>query len=243
MDKLRQFIALTVVGAIVLAAGGWFLLISPKRSEAADLKAQAATQEATNGGLRTQITMLKAQAKALPAKQAQLAAVAAKIPGNPALPELIKALGDAAEEANVELVSISPTAPTDFNKAAVPGAVAAAAPVAPAGTGASGAVGAPTTGAAGASAGSLKAIDLAIAVVGGYFQVEQFMDQLESLTRAVKVKTLGLAPGTNPVTPQNGSVALESSPNKTLAATITATVFMAAGRTTVAPVAAPAVGK
>jgi hypothetical protein len=54
-------------------------LISPKKAEAADLVAQTASQEATNDGLRTQLEVLKAQAKDLPKKQADLARVQTKI--------------------------------------------------------------------------------------------------------------------------------------------------------------------
>lgn len=232
MDKMRQFIALTVLGAIVLVAAGWFLLISPKRSEAADLRAQATSQQTLNGALRTQIAVLKAQAKELPAKQAQLAAVAAKIPENPALPALIRSLQKAADEADVELVSLAPAPPADLKVGGSSTGVAAA----PAAPGA-----APAAGAA-APTGSLKQINLNIQVAGGYFQVERFLDRMESMSRALKVTTLALAPGSNPVAPPAaGDVA--ATPDKVLAATIAAVVFMAPGRTTVPGLTAPAVGK
>ena len=35
MDKLKQMVALALVAALAIAAGGWFLLVSPKRKEAA----------------------------------------------------------------------------------------------------------------------------------------------------------------------------------------------------------------
>ncbi len=236
MDKLKQWIALTVVGAIVLAAAGYFLLISPKRAEAADLRAQAVAQVTANSALRTEISVLKAQAKALPAKQAQLAAVAAKIPDNPALPALIKALSLAADEANVELVSLAPSTPVAVVGPAPVGVVAGApAAVTPAG-------GAAVTPVApvGSAAGTLQQINLALTVVGGYFQVEQFLDQLESLSRSMKVRTLALVPGTAPT---KTGTAVAGSPAETLSASISASVFMATGRTTVAPVAAPTVRK
>jgi type II secretory pathway pseudopilin PulG len=44
MDKLKQWVVLTVVGCMAVLAAGWFLLISPKKAEAADLVAQTASQ-------------------------------------------------------------------------------------------------------------------------------------------------------------------------------------------------------
>jgi hypothetical protein len=66
MDKVKQFVALTVVGALAILAAGWFLLVSPKRTEASDLREQAATQQSANAGLETQLARLKSQAKDLP---------------------------------------------------------------------------------------------------------------------------------------------------------------------------------
>src|SRR4028119_460004 len=126
MDKLKQWVLFTVVGCLAVLAAGWFLLISPKKAEATDPVAQTAVQETTNDGLRTQLQVLKAQAKALPKKQADLARVATKIPDNPAMPSLIRALTTAATSAGVELISVTPGVPVAVE--AAPGT----APVAPA---------------------------------------------------------------------------------------------------------------
>ncbi|MCW2779261.1 MAG: hypothetical protein JWN17_2986 [Frankiales bacterium] len=227
MDKLKQWVALTVVGCLAILAAGWFLLVSPKKAEAEDLRTQAASQDSTNATLQTKLAMLKAQAKDLPKQQAKLAAVAAKIPENPALPALIRALDSASAEAGVELVSIAPGQPTAVT------AAAATTPVAP------GAVAAP----AGSAAGTLSSIPVAINVVGGYFEVQQFMSGLEGLSRALRVTALTLAPGANPVAKQSAT-AVSTEDGKSLTATITGSVFMAAGAvqpavtTPVAPVAA-----
>ena len=111
MDKMKQWIALSVVAALGILAGGWFLLVSPKRADAQTLRDEAASQQRANESLAQQITQLKAQAKQLPAQQAKLAAVAAKIPGNSAMPTLIRALNAAAGDTGVELVSVAPSAP------------------------------------------------------------------------------------------------------------------------------------
>ncbi|MCU1693332.1 MAG: hypothetical protein JWM64_2423 [Frankiales bacterium] len=213
MDKMKQYVALTVVGCLAVLAAGWFLLVSPKKAEATDLQTQASSQDSTNQTLRTKLAMLKAQAKDLPKQQARLAAVAAKIPENPALPALIRALDSASAEAGVELVSIAPGQPT----AAAAGT--AAAPAAPGTTTAA----APT-----GSAGALTTIPVAINVVGGYFAVQQFVSGLEGLSRAFRSTALTLAPGANPVLKPTGT-AVTAEDGKTVTATITGQVFMAAG--------------
>ena len=241
MDKLKQWVALTVLACLGIAAAGWFLLISPKKAEAADLQAQTASQESTNASLRTQFEVLKAQAKDLPKKQADLARVAAKIPDNPALPGMIRALTAAAASAGVELVSVTPGPPA---AAIVVAAVAAPVPADPAAPPADPAAApapaaAPVAGAtAPTAAGTLASIPVAINVVGGYSEVSQFMSNLESLPRALRVTNLTIAPGTSPVAGAGASTSTED--GRSLTTTITGSVFMAADRPVATPVVAPA---
>ncbi|MDP9183045.1 MAG: type 4a pilus biogenesis protein PilO [Actinomycetota bacterium] len=242
-SKMKQWVALTVVGCLAVLAAGWFLLVSPKRSEAAAVRADVDSQNSTNAGLQTQLAMLKAQAKTLPQQQAKLARVAAKIPDNPALPALIRALSKAADDAGVELISIGPGTP-------LPVAPAAAAAVTPtagstsAGASTSSAPKAPTTlssgSSAAATAGVLNAIPLSINVVGGYFQLEQFFDRLENLARATKVTGFSFSPGTNPMKKVSGTATATSDSGKVLSSTVTASVYMAVGRGLVPTAAVPA---
>ena len=243
MDKVKQWVALSVLGSLALLAGGWFLLVSPKKSEAAEVEAQVAAQVATNQSLSVELEVLKAKAQDLPKKQADLAKVAAKIPANPALPALVRALTAASTTSGVELVSVTPGAPV----AETP---AVAAPVeAPDGTDPAAPAPAPAApdpaaaaAAAPAPAGSLALIPIAINVVGDFFEVEQFIANLEQLPRALRVTNLSVAPGSSPTagTATNTSAA----DGKSLTTTITGSVFMATGAApaaaVVAPTAAPA---
>lgn len=238
MDKVKQWVALTVLGAIVLMAGGWFLLVDPKREEAADLQAQAATQVATNQTLAVELEVLKAKAADLPKKQADLAKVAAKIPTNPALPALVRALTAASTTAGVELVSVTPGAPV----AEVPAATApvaapeteAAAPD-PAASAAPAPVGAAAV--APAPAGVLALIPITINVVGDFYEVEQFLANVEALPRALRVNNLTVAPGTSPTAGESASTSTED--GRSLTTTITGSVFMAAGAAPATAVVAP----
>ena len=239
MDKLKQWVALTVLACLGIAAAGWFLLVSPKKAEAADLQAQTASQESTNASLRTQLEVLKAQAKDLPKKQADLARVAAKIPDNPALPSLIRALTAAAASAGVELVSVTPGPPAAVAVAAPVAAPAPADPAAPPADPAAAPAPAPGAAVPGAgTAGTLAGIPVAINVVGGYFEVAQFMSSLESLPRALRVTNLTVAPGTSPTAGEGASTTVED--GRSLTTTITGSVFMAADRPAATPVVAPA---
>jgi type IV pilus assembly protein PilO len=213
MDKLKQYVVFTVVGSMAVLAAGWFLLVSPKRSEAADLRSQAVSQVSANAQLETQLQVLKAQARDLPKQQARLAAVAAKIPDNPALPAMIRALTTAATSAGVELVTVLPATP----------AVVAAAPVAAAPQ----AAGTTARATSATGAGELSQIPLTITVVGGYFPVQQFVANLEALPRSLRVQNLVVAPGLNPVKPAAGQTVDDG---KSLLATITGQVFMATNR-------------
>jgi type IV pilus assembly protein PilO len=214
MDKLKMYVGLTALGCVLVMVAGWFLLVSPKRAQVADLNGQAATAMASNAQLQTQLTVLKAKAKDLPKQQARLAAVAAKIPDNPALPALIRALTTAGNAAGVELITVTPGAPSAVTAAAG----AAAAPARP--------------GAPAAAAGSLSAIPVTLNVAGGYFQVEQFVANLENLSRSMRITNITMAPGSNPMKPASAGADDGSS----LTTTVMGTVFMT-GAASVAPAA------
>jgi Tfp pilus assembly protein PilO len=212
VETLKKWTALAVVAALVILAGGWFLLVSPKRSNAADLRGQAVDKQRSNQGLQTQLAVLKAQAKDLPKQQAKLAAVAAKIPSDPAMPALVRALNKAASDANVELVSMAPGMPTASTAAATSSPATAA------------------TASTGGAAGSLQQISVTLNVVGSYFQVAEYLDRLEGLTRAFRVSGFTLAPGANPVKATAGQATADS--GKVLNANITGLVFETFGATT-----------
>jgi type IV pilus assembly protein PilO len=237
-SKMKQWVALTAVGVLAVMAAGWFLLVSPKRTEAAQVRDEVASQETTNSGLQTQLAMLKAQAKTLPAQQARLALVAAKIPDNPAQPALIRALSAAADEAGVELVSMSPGSPSPVT-AAAPAPLPAAGAAKPGSTPASTTLTSDST-TSSYSAGVLTSIPLTINVVGGYFQVEQFFDRLENLARAAKVTGFSMSPGSNPMKLASGAAGASVETGKVLTVNVTANVYMAVGRGTAVAATVPA---
>jgi Tfp pilus assembly protein PilO len=167
MTKTRLWLVLTAVAVVAVLAGGWFLLVSPKRDEAGDLRAQTASTEQQIAVLRGRLDQLRAQQADLPAQQAVLEQISKQIPTDPALPALIRALTKAARSSGVDLASMQPSAP---------------APLAPVGT---------TTGTA---ATPIQVIQLAVTAQGTYAQVQQFVSRLETLQRAFLVRGFQLAP-------------------------------------------------
>lgn len=229
MGKLKQWIALTVVASLALLAAGWFLLISPKRATAAEVRTQTAATVAATDQMKTQLSVLKGQASKLPDEQAKLDAASAKIPADLGMPDLLRLLAAAATSSGVELVSVSPAA-----LAPVAGAVAAPAAATAADTDEAAAPSAaPTAPAGAAGAGSLNSANVSMNVVGSYFRVQQFLVALEDLPRAVRVSNLTLAPGgaAGPGAADAGAQALTT--------TITGQVYVAVGRTPLAPVTLP----
>ncbi len=206
MDKTRQWSILTAVGVIAVLVAGWFLLVSPQRSHAADLRSQAAAQQQSNATLQSKVSMLRQQAKDLPRQQARLAEIAKKVPDNPALPPLIRALSDAADTSGVDLVSLAPSPPTAVTSVTGTATAQSAAKAAPGAT-------------------PLAQIPVSIQVRGTYFNVEQFFNAVESLSRAMLVTGLSMAPIASSGAPtQAGQKAIAPG---SLTATVTAKVFMA----------------
>jgi type IV pilus assembly protein PilO len=227
MTKMRQWSLLAGLAVVAVLAAGWFMLVSPKRGEASDLRAQAASQEQQNVQLQAKLEQLKAQAKDLPAQQAKLADFHLRIPDNPALPTLVRDLTKATTAAGTDLVSLAPGAPAALTPAT------GAQPVAPSG-GASGAA------ASGSASSPLFAVPVQLHVTGTYPQVELFINQLEGLKRSFLVT--GFQLGQNKDAGAAGST--ETSASRTLDLQLDGRVFVAPATTTsataVTPVASPA---
>jgi Tfp pilus assembly protein PilO len=234
MTDTRKWSALAAVLVVAIFAASWFLLISPKRGDAAELRSKAATKSQENSRLAEQIKMLQEQQKDLPTQQAQLAAMRTQIPTNPALPSLIRDLTAAGKKAGVSIDSMAPSLPiavvaapsttvapaTTGDDAASTGSTGSTAPKTP-----------PTHVAAPTSA--LFQVPLTLTVTGSYFELEQFVSKLETVRRAYLVTGFKLGP------PQDAN----AKPGD-LTIVIDGRVFLSqpATATTTTPVVAPATG-
>ena len=209
MDKLTQWVALTVVGVLTVLAAGWFFLVGPKRAAAEELRASAVAQRSMNAKLRTELDILKAQARDLPREQARLARVATKVPETRAMPSLVRALTEAAEKAGVQLDQVSPSPSTPFG-------------------GSGGAKAAPDP-------DGLSVVPVQLMIGGGFYETQRFLDTLENMPRAFKVIEVTMAPGADPNKAAPSGTAVET--GNFLKTTITGNVYTATGKP--APVAAP----
>ncbi len=163
LSKTRAWVAGTVVVCLLLTVAAWFLLISPKRAEAADLNAQTVTAQENNDRTRLEIDQLKAEFAKLAQHQYDLAALREALPLDDKENVMIRSLDAAAAASGVALDSIAATAPT--------GAAAAAPAPAPAAGG--------TTPAPAAQV-SVVQIPVTIVVTGPYQGSLEFLKQLQT---------------------------------------------------------------
>jgi Tfp pilus assembly protein PilO len=192
MTDTRKWSALAVVLVAAIFAVSWFLLISPKRGEAADLRDKTVTRQEANARLQQQLQVLQAQQQDLPKQRAILAKLRTQIPDNPALPSLVRDLTAAGRKVGVSLDTLAPALPT---------AVVAAAPEVPVTTDTS--TGATNSGAAAGAAApaaptsTLFQVPLTLNVTGSYFELEQFLNKLEGLKRSLLVSGFTIEPATD----------------------------------------------
>jgi Tfp pilus assembly protein PilO len=231
MTDTRKWSALAAVLVVAIFAAGWFLLISPKRGDAAELRGKADAKAQDNARLQEQIAMLQEQQKGLPTQQAQLAAMRTQIPTNPALPSLIRDLTAAGRKSGVTIDSMTPAPPVALVEAP------ATAVVAPTTTGddaaSTGSTAAKTPKHAAAPTSALFQVPLGLSVTGSYFELEHFVSQIEKLRRSFLVTGFALTEAaTSDAAPGDLTVVIDGR------------VFLSqpTTATTTTPVVAPATG-
>jgi Tfp pilus assembly protein PilO len=181
MTETRKWTAGAALVAVLILVAGWFLLISPKRAEVADLQAQTAAQDDENSALAMERDLLKQQNKELPEKQAELAGLRTQIPRAPELPSYIRQLQDIGKASGVGLSSLTPATPVSLSGVQV--APGAALPP-----------------------DELAAVNVDIVVTGTFFEIEKFVNELETTERytlvggvAMTDETSEAEPGADPV--------------------------------------------
>jgi type IV pilus assembly protein PilO len=185
-SKPKFWVIGTAVLTVLLVIAAYFLLIGPKRAEAADFRQQTEDTAASNAQLQAKIEQLKVQFAELPQRQAELAAIKQAMPEEAALPTLVRDLDAMASGAGVTLMSLAPGEPVTVGPPA--GAAAAPAP-APAAGSEGGATPAPT--AAPAPSDLLASIPVSIVVVGDFYESELFLKNLQTdMPRAYLVTNL-----------------------------------------------------
>ncbi len=203
MTETRKWTLAAVAAGLVLVLAGWFLLIAPKRAEVADIKAQTVSQEQTNQQLETDIAVLKQQHKDLPQKQAELAALQTKIPTSADLTSYIRLMQELAHKSQVSFTSLSPSDAVPLGGTVDP------------------------TGAL--PLDTLATINVDLVVTGTYFQLTDFMNELETASRYTLVSGYAFAEASESDTgsTDTGSTgtSASSSGDPELTATINARIY------------------
>lgn len=164
----RNLIVFVLVMIAVLAV--WFLLIySPQSNKIDEAKAAADSAEEQARKLNLEVQRLQALEKQAPQRRERAARADTAIPEEPQLAQFILQVQEAANASGVDWISVAPAPP----------ALAGAAP----------AQGAPV------ELQGVREVAISMNVEGGYFQVQDFITRIETLTRAVKVTAVVLAGG------------------------------------------------
>ena len=181
----RLWIAGTAALSVLLVLAAWFLLIAPKRAQAADLRQQTVDTAASNATLEARVAELKLQSAELPARKAELDLGRRAMPQDPELATLTRDLSAIAADTGVTLMSITP---------GVPAAVLSTTPAAAAPAGDPAAASDPAAAAAAApTATGLSQISLSVQVVGPFAASTAFLDRVQTdLERALAVDGLNV---------------------------------------------------
>jgi type IV pilus assembly protein PilO len=185
-SRVGRWAALTCLVCVALVAATWFLLIGPRRAQAAELADQQVQAEAQNHDLERKIEELKAQFAELPQAQAELADFRREMPAEVDMPRLVRQLHHLASVSGVSVLAITPGEAEPASGAA-PGADPAAQPAAqPAGQDGQ----APVPGSS-APSDQLIAIPITVSLRGDYFQAALFIKQVQTkLDRAFLVSSV-----------------------------------------------------
>ncbi len=203
----RRSIVIGVVAAFVVLLLWWFLLWSPQRKKVDDAKARTDAAQQQAAQLRVTLSRLQELKRTEALKRSQIEALRVAVPDQPNLAQFILDANDAANKAGIDFLSVTPSPP----------ATAAAGGTTP--------------------AGAPAAVNLAMSITGGYFQVLDFVNRLTDLPRIVVIDNLSLAAGDG----SNMTVSITARMFTTSAAPVAPpTTASAAGATTTTVAGAPA---
>jgi Tfp pilus assembly protein PilO len=107
----RTELLIAAVGILLVLALGTLLLVRPKQQAVAEARADRNGAIAESQALRDQVRALESLKDNAAELRAQAELANAEFPSTPGLPALVDALQDAAGQAGVDLVSITPAAP------------------------------------------------------------------------------------------------------------------------------------
>ncbi len=193
---------------VLLLAASWFLLISPRRADAADVRTQVTATDNQAGDLRIKLAQLKAEFADLPAQKAKLKAIKQQLPPTADIPAFVRSMQSIAAQSGVSLDSITPGAPALLGN---------------------------TPGNTASGPGSLVGIPMTITISGEYFETVLFLKQVQTkLQRSYLINGLALTPNEDiatataaPTVAPTATAIATASPGSTATATPTPVVTAA----------------
>lgn len=173
--RTRLTVIIGAVAILALALVSWLLILSPRMSQASEVKQQADQLAGANLGLRNEYNRGITMAKDAPAAAAQAQALFATMPEQAQLPEVIEQIMGAAVDAGiaakqVEMISTSVPSPVNPRDAR---AAAGAADAVKAGV-------------------NLATMQVDISAAGTGPQILKFLDNLQALDRALLITSTQL---------------------------------------------------
>jgi Tfp pilus assembly protein PilO len=170
----RRVLLAGVGGALVVLLLWYFLLWSPRGDAIADAKEREDAADNALQELQAERQRLEDLRNNEAATRARIEQLRQSIPDEPNLAQFILDANDAANQSGIDFLSIAPTPPAASSAAPVPD------PNAPANA---------------QAAAPPAEISLTISITGGYFQVLDFVNRLNRLTRIVVIDGLSVGAG------------------------------------------------
>ncbi|SHH61590.1 type IV pilus assembly protein PilO [Jatrophihabitans endophyticus] len=173
----RLHVGGAAVVALVIALVGWFLLISPQRSDSADVQDQTANAELQNTVLQGRINQLTAEKKKAATYGAALAKARAALPSTSDMAAFLRHVQSIGSATSTKVTSISVDAAKAVESSA-PVVGATTSPTASASPTASSATDSSTT--AAASGTGLYSVPISASVTGTQRNLARFLTELQS---------------------------------------------------------------
>lgn len=189
---MRRYVTIFVLVMLAVLVAWFFLVWTPQSNNIEETAQAADDAEGQARRLTLEVARLEDLEKNAPALRERAAKADTAIPSEPQLAQFILQVQEAADASGVEWVSVTPTPPAVLPEEA-----------------------------AGPQERGVLQVELSMSVEGGYFQVQDFITRLETLSRAVKVLKIALTAGAQEVT--------------TLQATMSMRMFVSATTSTPAP--------
>jgi Tfp pilus assembly protein PilO len=107
----RARMILTAVGSVLVLVAFFFLFIKPRQNELGEVRDEVEAEQTRTVQLRSELTRLQALQEKAPELEAELARFRELVPRNHEVPNFIFLVQDAADEAGVDFVNITPELP------------------------------------------------------------------------------------------------------------------------------------